>query len=483
MRPDTKGMLHMPVCRSAVVLVLAIGSNLTYALAQTPAPGEVFFSKGSDDHSLVISPNGQTVPLPPGTVTEFEGGRAAASVKITRGQIAYQLKIKTTTELNPDCAPTGGAYQPTSKLLNSSWWWKVYATGKATDAVYACTQLRRGTTLSLIIYPDDQGAFDREGVSAFATALPANIFPAPREVWIGVTGDQKGIVFDPPGKSVPAPPGTAKFDTPEFGNVKWVYVEDGRYVYHMAVDADRNEDCAGYHARNRSPNDVFGKAKTYLGVAKQQSTDNPFYDSRWESTYYSSQSSMDKNTVVDCLCLQGPSTSVKLQIEYKAGTDFNHEAVLAFTKAIADTLGPGTTMPPGTPLKDAAHAKLVEQRQAAARLAAANPPPPPPPSIQNVFPRQIIEAAAICKQGGGSNRERLNAEINCELLKAFQRVHRLCASGTNGRGMPRSCNSIADDAAKDKDYKAAAVYYQHACMLGDKKSCGRAEDNKKKAGL
>jgi TPR repeat protein len=49
--------------------------------------------------------------------------------------------------------------------------------------------------------------------------------------------------------------------------------------------------------------------------------------------------------------------------------------------------------------------------------------------------------------------------------------------------MPRSCAGIADDAAKDKDYKAAAVYYQQACSLGDKKSCGRAEENRKKAGL
>jgi TPR repeat protein len=90
------------------------------------------------------------------------------------------------------------------------------------------------------------------------------------------------------------------------------------------------------------------------------------------------------------------------------------------------------------------------------------------------YPLAIVEAARTCNQGG-TGRIGFNAQLNCEAVAAFTRLQELCFSGN-----AQACAGIANNAARDKDYKAAATYYAWACGRGDKKSCGRAEDSKKK---
>lgn len=108
------------------------------------------------------------------------------------------------------------------------------------------------------------------------------------------------------------------------------------------------------------------------------------------------------------------------------------------------------------------------QRKSCDRLLALGYFPP------GIYPKTIVAAAQRCKQGGPGPLS-ASAQASCSLVEMFSSMKSMCE-----RGRAHACVAIADEATKEDDYQAAAIYYKWACSFGDRKSCGRAAEYKKK---
>jgi len=176
-----------------------------------------------------------------------------------------------------------------------------------------------------------------------------------------------------------------------------------------------------------------------LSNKRKQDPKRPFLDERWFPTFIGG--------------VKGGVFGVSFCLDWKGG------AVEVQTNVFdTDLKGP-----------DGALLSEVATILADAFLPETAKPAPKMTSVEGVYPRKLRPYAESCKAGSA------NASLNCSVLEAWSSLQKTCANGNDA-----ACVSIASAAVKEKDYDVAAVYYQRACELGDKKSCGRAEENKNK---
>ena len=262
-------------------------------------------------------------------------------------------------------------------------------------------------------------------------AGPSKIPPV--RSWIVRDASGPYVRIEPPGFNLRLPEGSTLRDfqsSAGYFTLNLDYRTGGVAFYFYAP----LNSCADWEKELASPSSSW---KRY-----QRPADASAYDSRWNSNYF-----INKSREVN-LCLDRPGGSIQLTAQ-----EFGRSTALRdLTLGLANGFLPGTT--------------AAQTASSAAQTSA----------VSNVYPLRMIEAARVCKSGGTDPQTTFLAQLNCDIVKNFNSMRSSCM-----RGEARYCTFIADQAAKDKDYTAAAAYYQQACDLGDKKSCGRAEDNKKKA--
>ena len=248
--------------------------------------------------------------------------------------------------------------------------------------------------------------------------------------------DRRGLSFNPPGRVLAFPAGImVKHLEGSAGYAQVGYEVSGR-SYYVELSFP-NYNCDEWKQKFPANGD-HGKSKSNILAAGTR-----LYDPRWSSTYFTTNNGGRVFT-----CLDRPGGAVRAELTTLGG--WPEETVYQLTSGIADLFRPETI--------------------AAKAPAPTQPPAPSGTSVQNVYPQSVVSAAERCKSG--------QSQVACQAVQMFSQLQGQCIGGSS-----RSCSGIADLAASMRDARAAAIYYQRACELGDSGSCKKAAENRKKAGM
>jgi hypothetical protein len=107
-----------------------------------------------------------------------------------------------------------------------------------------------------------------------------------------------------------------------------------------------------------------------------------------------------------------------------------------------------------------------------------------PVDISNVLPSSVAKYAPLCKSADAegdppaacSERVRFYMNLQVECMYGGERY----GGERDGKGGPY-CEILAEQSEKEQDLVSAALFRQRACDLGQRKSCGRAMDDRSAA--